>query len=243
MASESPTQPQVVSVMSELTQYKTSAVNTACGRPSCSTVIPPGDKIFYIAPKGQPNVPGQSVCLPCYKYYIGKPDTEKTMSKVSQVPFPSSASQGVQGPDYSKIRSMVNLSQRQGAHTPQGRVIAMPQRSVSNPTPSDHATLYQRFFESPSAQSLFQDFIKSAPPPSISGNPAVGGIGYFSAHSQYNIERNRWASTSYRPPAVAPANGQIPARAQAQQVVRIVATVSYLGQAGKFEKTVSTIFL
>lgn len=89
----------------------------------------------------------------------------------------------------------------------------------------------------------FQQFFGS----SVSSSSAPSSLstsGYSSAHSQYQDERQRWATSAYKVPS-APRNvpsGQIPHRAQTPLQVRVLFQVSYQLMKGKFEKTVSDYY-
>ena len=65
----------ILQITAEFTEHSIANVPSECGRLSCTTIIQPGEKHFYLAPDAKPNSPGRYVCEPCFKHYLGKCST------------------------------------------------------------------------------------------------------------------------------------------------------------------------
>lgn len=65
----------LLQITAEFTEHSIANVASECERPSCSTIIHPGEKHFYLAPDAKPNSPGRHVCEPCFQYYLKKRST------------------------------------------------------------------------------------------------------------------------------------------------------------------------
>ncbi|KAF4618216.1 hypothetical protein D9613_011571 [Agrocybe pediades] len=167
----------------------------------CKVVINPGEPRLYIAPQGRPDLPGKYVCKKCFDYYCSKPSTtlargtqsHTTTGNASTLPAPTPLPNPMQTIAYSSkgaptevrvesVRRLVNQSQRQGAHSPLGRVTAIP-------LPSVHAaSVYQRSGASHSAPSLLLNTTEHVLPSS----------GYSIDHLQYAQERHKWSNMAYK---------------------------------------------
>ncbi|PPQ67554.1 hypothetical protein CVT26_006855 [Gymnopilus dilepis] len=111
---------------------------------------------------------------------------------------------------------MINQSQRQGAHTPQGRVTAIS----AAPTPAARPTIDNARF--------FQQFFASTQPSSSSSSTSHPATGYSEAHGKYDQERQRWSSTAYKVPPVPRAkSGQLPLRAQTSIEINVLFCATY----------------
>jgi hypothetical protein len=62
-------------IAAEFTEHSIAKFACECERSSCTTIIQPGEKRFYLAPDAKPNSPGRHVCGPCFQYYLGKRST------------------------------------------------------------------------------------------------------------------------------------------------------------------------
>ena len=65
----------LLQITAEFTEHSIANVASKCDRPSCTTIIQPGEKRFYLAPDAKPNSPGRYVCEPCFQHYLGKRST------------------------------------------------------------------------------------------------------------------------------------------------------------------------
>ena len=65
----------LLQITAEFTEHSIANVASECERSSCSTVIQPGQKRFYLAPEGKPNLSGRHVCEPCFQHYLKKRST------------------------------------------------------------------------------------------------------------------------------------------------------------------------
>lgn len=69
----SPMASNIFQLASQYTEDSVATEASCCQRPSCSTIIQPGEPRLYVAPQGQSNQPGRYVCGPCMKHYLEKP--------------------------------------------------------------------------------------------------------------------------------------------------------------------------
>ena len=58
----------LLQITAEFTEHSIANAASECERPSCATIIQPGEKRFYLAPDAMPNSPGRHVCGPCFQY-------------------------------------------------------------------------------------------------------------------------------------------------------------------------------
>lgn len=65
----------ILQLATEFTQDSVATVESPCERPSCSTIIQPGENRFYYGPEGRPDLPGRYVCQSCNKHYLNKKST------------------------------------------------------------------------------------------------------------------------------------------------------------------------
>lgn len=142
--------------------------------------------------------------------------------------------------DVNQVRNLVNQSQRQGislifllcshhyyyavigAHTPQGRVTALPLPTVQR------APAFSRY-QVPAAS-------KSAPSLLVVGSSSTA-VGYSSEHVKYAEERRKWSGLAYR------GKNQVVTRESLKNEVCVLIMAWYTMLGDKYGKTVCLIFI
>ena len=65
----------ILQIASQYTEDSVASKESPCERPSCNTVIQPGEPRLYVAGQGRSDQPGRYVCGPCMKHYLNKAST------------------------------------------------------------------------------------------------------------------------------------------------------------------------